>query len=171
MCVRPLLNHSLTHVPSLAWNTARIGEKTSEVTVKYLKILRRKMMWHVNLSFLSSLLIMQTSFFFIPQGLFSSFMKVSSLTGSFTLRNNIISNYLLNICSILGTIPGRKNYSQHQTDTVLPSWCIYLISFLFSLSFDLFIYYMRNNLKIVITLSKNVLRTTWNTRYKSVCGR
>lgn len=44
LCVRPLLNHSLTHVPSLAWNTARIGEKTSEVTVKYLKILRRKMM-------------------------------------------------------------------------------------------------------------------------------
>lgn len=169
--VWPLLNHSITHVPSLAWNTARIGEKTSGVTVKYLKILRRKMLWHVNQSFLSSLLIMQTSFFFTPQGLLSSFMKVSSLTGSFTLRNNINSNYLLSICSMLGPIQRRKNCSQHQADTVLPSWCIYLISFLFSLSFDLLIYYIRNNLKIVITPSKKVLRTAWNKGYKSVCGR
>lgn len=40
--VWPSLTHSLTHVPSLAWNSARTGEKTSEVTVKYLKMFGRK---------------------------------------------------------------------------------------------------------------------------------
>ena len=116
-CVWSFLNHPVLHGLSLGRNIARTGEETSEITVKYLKILGRKMLRYKSKSFLISVLIMQTSFFSSSYKVFYhlSWRSHCSLvsTGEITLLATLLST-----CSWPGTMQRPKDTAA-MTDTLL----------------------------------------------------
>ena len=116
-CVWSFLNHPMLSGLSLGRNIARTGEETSEITVKYLKILGRKMLWYKSKSFLISVLIMQTSFSSSSYKVFYhlSWRSHCSLvsTGEMTLLATLLST-----CSCPGTMQRPKDTAA-MTDTIL----------------------------------------------------